>query len=112
MRANPYHPATALGYCAQGACRSFGMCGVTAGEAKRARPCGQRAAQSRPVSSDLSDEGSFIVHGVFDNRCQQGALRSGGYDLTGGVAWCASPCGLLLSGIRVSCSVDRAKVIA
>lgn len=111
MRANPYHPATAHGYCTQGAHRFFDVFGVTAGEAERARPCGQGTVRCRPFLLNHSNIAKLITSEAVRRVRPQGAFLSGRYDLTGGVAWCASPCGSILTETYASSSVDRAEVI-
>ncbi len=53
----------------------------------------------------------LFTSAILGSICPQGAFLSGRYDLTGGVAWCASPCGSILTETYASSSVDRAEVI-
>ena len=50
--------------------------------------------------------GKLFTFAIHDTLCPQRAFLSGRYDLTGGVAWCASLCGSLMSEFSASSPVN------
>ena len=88
MTGNPHNPGTRIIGRPRRACRVPGMYGVTAGEAKRARLCGQRTICSCPPFRTISIPNLFDSESRTWNRPRR-FMDSGMLVATSGTARCA-----------------------